>query len=279
MKERLPYKHEKPLKGWRHDIHIIIWEAETKAGKLFDICLFWLIILSSGLVVFESIPEYAALFKSQILIIEWSVTGFFTLEYILRILTVRHPRKYIFSFWGFIDLISFLPSWLTLWFTGSSHALSVIRTFRLLRVFKILKMSSYLKETFMLIEALKASRRKITVFLGVILSLVLFLGTMMYMIEGPKHGFTSIPLSVYWAIVTLTTVGYGDLTPETPFGKFIASIMMIISYAIIAVPTGIMTAEFTYKKFKPTSTKVCDSCGSDGHEYNAHHCKFCGGSL
>lgn len=279
MKRNLPYKHEKPLQGWRHDVHTIIWEAETKAGKIFDICLFWLILLGSGLVVLESVPEYAAMFKTQIFILEWFITIFFTIEYLLRIITVRHPHKYIFSFWGFIDLISFLPSWLSLWMTGSSHAISVIRTFRLLRIFKILKMSSYLQETFTLLEALKSSRRKITVFLGVILSLVLFLGTMMYMIEGPEHGFTSIPLSVYWAIVTLTTVGYGDLTPETPLGKFIASVMMIISYAIIAVPTGIMSAEFTFKKFKPTSTKVCDSCGSDGHEYNAHHCKFCGGSL
>jgi voltage-gated potassium channel len=230
--------------GPREALHEVIFEANTPLGKLFDILLLWAIILSVLAVVLESVPAYRARFGEEFRVTEWIFTILFTVEYLLRIFAVRKPLGFIFSFYGLIDLMAILPSYLSFYFTGL-HSLLVIRAFRLLRVFIVLKLGRYLGEANVLAQALKASRPKITVFLLAVLSIVLIVGTCMYLIEGEKSGFTSIPMAVYWAIVTMTTVGYGDLIPQTDIGRFLASIIMIMGYGIIAVPTGIVSMELS----------------------------------
>jgi len=256
-------------------LYIIIFEADTPAGKAFDVMLLWAIVISIIAVMLESVKSidtnYGAIFD----VIEWVLTIAFTIEYIIRIIAVEKAKKYIFSFYGIIDFLALLPTYLSLIFVGSQYFL-IIRALRLLRVFRILKLGRFIGESEHLGRALKSSRHKIVVFLGAVMTIVMIMGTIMYMVEGGENGFTSIPRSVYWAIVTLTTVGYGDIAPQTILGQALASVIMIMGYAIIAVPTGIVTAELG--KAKPSLAK-CTNCEATGHEHDAVHCKYCGDTL
>jgi len=269
---------EKYRSPWRVKLHEIIFEADTFLGKLFDIVLILSIILSIIAVMLDSIASIRAGYGNILLIVEWSFTILFTIEYILRILAINIPRRYIFSFYGIVDLLAILPTYLSLFLPGTQFLL-VIRVLRVLRIFRVLKFVQYLSEAKMLRQALSASRRKITVFLFTVLSVVVIVGSMMYLIEGPENGFTSIPKSIYWSIVTLTTVGYGDISPNTPLGQMLASVLMILGYGIIAVPTGIVTVEFSKLKETEVSTQSCPNCGSEGHDKDAAYCKFCGFKL
>ncbi|WP_321300109.1 ion transporter [Marinifilum fragile] len=262
----------------KQKLYEIIFEADTKAGKFFDLALLIIILLSILLVMLESVPSIENKYHDFLKITEWVITAIFSLEYILRVWIVRHPRKYIFSFYGVIDLLAVLPSYLALFFAGT-QGLMVIRALRLLRIFRILKLNRYLKESAVIIRALRESRYKISVFLFGVLTLVIIIGTVMYLVEGAEHGFTSIPRGIYWAVVTLTTVGYGDISPSTSLGQLLASMVMIIGYAIIAVPTGIVTAELTKHNTKQTSTQVCPECLSEGHNHDAKYCSECGSKL
>ncbi len=258
-------------------LYEIIFEADTPAGKLFDVILLVVILLSVLLVMLESVSSIAAEYLPVLRILEWVITIIFTIEYFLRILIVQKPLRYAFSFFGIIDFLSVIPTYLSLFFLGS-QSLVVIRMLRLLRVFRILKLTRYTQAGRMLMRAMWASREKISVFVFFVLIIVVIMGTVMYLIEGETNGFKSIPLSIYWAIVTLTTVGYGDISPATPLGQFMASIIMILGYAIIAVPTGIITAEI----IKPTpvkNTQVCQKCMFDKHDDDAVFCKKCGEKL
>jgi voltage-gated potassium channel len=269
------------LKNWQIKLHTIIFEAETKAGKRFDVLLLIAILFSIGIVMAESVKSLDLKYGDAFNVLEWVFTVLFSLEYILRIICVGRPLKYIFSFYGLIDLLSILPTYLGLFFIDTS-SLSVIRSFRLLRVFRVLKLARFMKESNLIVTALKNSRYRITVFLFGILSVTVIMGTVMYMIESPEDGFTSIPRSIYWAIVTLTTVGYGDIAPQTDLGQFISSIVMILGYAIIAIPTGIITGEIIKADDAPNAkhnTKVCIKCHLDEHDDDAKFCKHCGHSF
>ncbi len=273
----------KPKPGhhhWRNRLHEIIFEADTPAGKAFDVLLIGSILVSVGVVMLESIPGIRAVHGSTLQRIEWFFTFLFTLEYVLRLLSVQKPLHYMRSFFGVVDLLAILPSFLSLFLPGSQY-LFTVRTLRLLRIFRILKLTEYLVEAQVLTSALRASRHKISVFILTVLTLVVIIGSVMYMIEGEENGFDSIPNSIYWAIVTLTTVGYGDLSPQTPVGKALASLVMILGYGIIAVPTGIVTVELSQasRALKRVSTQACPSCGSEGHDADAIHCKYCGARL
>ena len=259
-------------------LYEIIFEADTKAGKLFDVVLLWIILASIVLVMLESMHSVNDYYGDYVKIAEWIVTIIFSVEYALRIYVLRKPFAYIFSFYGIVDLFSVLPTYLSIFLTGGS-GLIVIRALRLLRVFRILKLSRYTKEAGNILTALKDSRHKLGVFLAAILTIVTILGTLMYMIEGEENGFTGIPEGIYWAIVTLTTVGYGDIAPHTDLGKFISSFVMILGYAIIAVPTGIVTVAFNNQMEKMVSTQVCPECLCETHEPNAKFCKRCGAEL
>lgn len=263
-------------------MHDIIYEADTPAGKLFDVVLLWAILLSVLAVMLESVNWIEEDYGDLLFVLEWVFTIFFTIEYILRIISVKQPLKYMLSFYGIVDLLSLLPTYIGLFINPNvnASALRTIRAIRLLRVFRIFKLGRYLGEARVLTEALRASRPKITVFLFAVLALVVIMGTIMYLIEGEKGtGFTSIPRSIYWAIVTLTTVGYGDISPETPLGQFFASIIMILGYAIIAVPTGIVSAEIAKTGDDEISNIACDNCSQEGHDPDAEYCKYCGASL
>jgi len=255
-------------------LYEIIFEADTREGKLFDVVLLIVILLSVLLVMLESVPSIAAKHIQMLHIFEWIITAIFTLEYVLRILIIKKPIRYIFSFYGIIDFLSVIPTYLSLFIVGS-HSLVVIRMLRLLRVFRILKLTRYTIAGRTLGRAMWHSREKISVFIFLVLILVVIIGTIMYMVEGEAHGFTSIPVSIYWAIVTLTTVGYGDISPETSFGQFLASMVMIMGYAIIAVPTGIVTSELMKPKSK-NNTQVCNNCLCESHDDDAVFCKKCG---
>lgn len=261
----------------REKIYLIIFRSDTRAGKLFDIILLWLILLSIASVFMESIASFRFRYYSYIRPVEWAFTLIFTLEYILRVYSSRNRVKYITSFLGVIDLISILPSYLSLIVSGYQY-LIVFRAIRLLRVFRILKLTRYLYEGNILATALRASARKIIVFLSTVITLVVIVGTLMYVIEGEKNGFTSIPVSIYWAVVTITTVGYGDISPQTPLGQVIASILMIMGYAIIAVPTGIVTVEMS-RASATTSSRKCSNCNNTIRDFDALYCKFCGNKL
>ncbi|WP_394971573.1 ion transporter [uncultured Croceitalea sp.] len=279
-------KEHKVQSGWRHRLHEVIYEADTPAGKFFDIVLFFLIIVSVLLVMLESVDKIDIKYHSILLAFEWGITIFFSLEYIARIISIKKPSKYIFSFYGIIDFISTIPLYLSYIFAGSQVLLAV-RAFRLLRIFRILKLVKFLGEASQLNAALKASRAKIAVFIYVVLILSVIMGTIMYLIESDEAGFTSIPRSIYWTIVTLTTVGYGDIAPQTNLGQFIATIIMILGYGIIAVPTGIVTVEFSKHGKKNTNsisvvhtnTQACETCTVEGHRDNAKHCYNCGDEL
>lgn len=265
-------------KRWKHDLYEIIFESESKAGKAFDVVLLIIIILSVFLVIIESVPRFNEQYGKSLRIMEWGITIFFTIEYIFRIVISRFPRKYIFSFYGIIDLLAVIPTYLSLIFTGA-QGLIVIRAIRLLRVFRILKLTRYTNEGAIIMKALRASRVKISVFLFAILMIIIIIGTLMYLIEGEEGGFNSIPESIYWAIVTLTTVGYGDITPQTDLGKFISAMVMILGYAIIAVPTGIVTAELSFGYRKSRSRGECKVCGNKDNDKDAEFCKKCGAML
>lgn len=270
-----------PGHTWRSWLYEVIFEADTAAGKAFDVVLLWSILLSVAAVLLESVESIRADYGQALYAAEWFFTILFTIEYVVRIICVRRPVLYARSFFGIVDLLSILPTYLSLFIDGS-QALIVIRALRLLRVFRIFKLARYVGEAGVLMKALRASRAKVTVFLLAVLSVVLIVGSVMYLIEGshPGSGFTSIPTSIYWTIVTMTTVGYGDIAPQTVPGKFVASVVMIIGYAIIAVPTGIVTAELSAAgRQKNITTQMCPNCHKMGHEPDAKHCKFCGAEL
>ncbi len=271
--------NNRSLKPWQKKLHEVIFEADTFAGRLFDIILLFAIVLSVILVMLESIPELGERYGSFFTYTEWGLTILFSIEYVVRIISVKKPFSYIFSFYGVIDLLSIVPTYLGLFTVTDASSLTVIRSLRLLRVFRILKLGKYLKEAKTLSKALSASKNKIVVFLGAILTIVIILGTIMYLVETPDDGFTSIPQSIYWAVVTLTTVGYGDIYPVTALGQFIASLVMVMGYAIIAVPTGIMTNELIKIDSESITTTACESCSREGHDKDAVHCKYCGEPL
>jgi voltage-gated potassium channel len=260
----------------RKKIYLVIFRSDTPAGRLFDLILLVLISLSILSVFLESVAGFRAEYGALIHTAEWVFTVLFTLEYALRIYSSHKPLKYIFSFYGFIDLIAVLPTYISLFFTGT-HYLVVMRAFRLLRVFRILKLSRFMSEGNVLKNALKASMYKIVVFLASVVTLVTVIGTLMYVVEGNDSGFTSIPVSIYWAIVTITTVGYGDISPESPLGQFLASILMIIGYGIIAVPTGIVSVEMA--RASEEAKSKCPSCGSPIHSARDRYCAHCGHQL
>lgn len=260
----------------RQRLHEIIFEADTPAGKLFDVVLIFSIILSVIVVMLDSVAELQLQYGQIFYLLEWFFTLLFTLEYGLRLSCIGRPLKYACSFFGIVDLLSILPTYLSL-IIASGKYLLVIRILRLLRVFRVLKLVQYVGEANFLLRALRASRRKIVVFLLSVLLLMVIFGSVMYIVEGPEHGFTSIPRSVYWAIVTMTTVGYGDISPQTDLGQLIASLVMILGYGIIAIPTGIVTAELTFTQ--QISTQNCPQCSAEGHAADAKHCKYCGAQL
>lgn len=259
---------------WKTRLHNIIFEADTPAGKAFDVVLLVLILLSVVVVMLDSVAAYRAAYGPWFYAIEWTLTAAFTVEYIARILCVRRPTQYVFSFFGWIDLLSLLPTYLSLFIAGS-QSLLVIRSLRLVRMFRVLKLARYVGEANVLRSALLASRAKISVFLLVVLSSVIIVGTLMYLVEGPENGFTSIPKSVYWAVVTMTTVGYGDITPRTVPGQVLSTLVMILGYGIIAVPTGIVSVALAEEKAR-ISTRTCPSCAREGHLTDAKYCDRCG---
>jgi len=264
---------------WRSRLHELIYEADTPLGKLFDVVLLILIILSIVLVMLESVKEIDIIYHKVLYYGEWIITIFFTIEYIARVITVKKPSKYIFSFFGIIDFISTIPLYLSFFIVGSQTLLTV-RALRLLRVFRILKITRYIGESNKLIRALKSSRVKIFVFLFAVVIIAIISGTLMYLIEGEESGFINIPISVYWSIVTLTTVGYGDIAPITPFGQLIASFIMILGYGIIAVPTGIVSAEYVRSTENINlNTQACRNCNELKHNDQAKYCHKCGVEL
>ena len=272
---------EKTTSSWRNKLHEIIYEADTPAGKFFDVGLLIVIVLSIILVMLESVGSLNQRYYWEFYTAEWIITIVFSIEYILRIISIKKPFKYIFSFYGIVDLFSTIPTYIA--FIGGGHnLLFAIRALRLLRVFRILKITRYIGESNKLIRALKDSKAKILVFLFTVLIVCVIMGTVMYLVEGPENGFTSIPVGIYWCIVTLTTVGFGDIHPVTPMGQFIASLIMITGYGIIAVPTGIVSAEYTKslrKRSVPTNTQVCPHCNETKHLDDAEFCHNCGKKL
>jgi voltage-gated potassium channel len=256
----------------------VIFEADTPAGKWFDIVLIACILLSVATVMLDSVKGISADWGRLLYATEWFFTILFTAEYVLRLLCVRRPIRYAVSFFGVVDLLAILPTYVSPLFPSSRYLL-VVRVLRVLRIFRVLKLAHHTKEASILSKALYASRRKILVFFSVVLTLVIIIGALIYVIEGQKGDFTSIPRSVYWAIVTLTTVGYGDISPQSAPGQFLAAIVMILGYSIIAVPTGIVTVELSKAHSAATSRQACPDCSAEGHDRDARHCKFCGAKL
>ncbi|TFW18637.1 ion transporter [Duganella callida] len=269
----------KPAAGWRAQLYAIIFESDTPKGRAFDLTLIGAILLSVLVVVLASVRPLAQQYGGWLETGEWFFTVLFTIEYVARLLCVQRPVVYARSFFGVIDLLSILPSYVSL-FIPAAHVVLTVRILRLLRIFRILKLTLYIQEYSMLGDALLASRRKIFVFLSVVFLIVFLLGTVMYVVEGPENGYTSIPVAVYWAISTMTTVGFGDLVPKTDIGRTIASFMMLLGWGILAVPTGIISSEISYQRGRPTlKLRACPSCGSDGHDDSATYCKDCGAAL
>ncbi|MCP4438478.1 MAG: ion transporter [Aureispira sp.] len=273
-------KHRSELAPWQNKIHDVIFEADTPMGKIFDVALLILIVLSVLAVMLESVASINAAYKEWFFISEWVFTILFTIEYVLRLICIHKPMKYAGSFFGIIDLLSILPTYIGLFFSGTPY-FAAVRALRLIRVFRVFKLGKFLKEGDTIMKALRASQPKIIVFLTFILMMAIVLGSFMYFVEGGQDsGFTSIPRSVYWAIVTLTTVGYGDIAPHTPLGQLIAAMIMILGYGVIAVPTGIVTAEIVNDKPDDAySTQSCQTCMKEGHDKDADFCKFCGTEL
>ncbi|RYE14735.1 MAG: ion transporter [Sphingobacteriales bacterium] len=264
----------------RENIYRIIFLADTPAGKAFDIALLAIIVLSVLVVVLESVAEYRLSFGHFFIISEWVFTGLFTIEYFFRLYSARSRKGYVTSFYGVVDLLSVLPTYLALFAVGWQYLL-VIRSLRLLRVARIFKLSKFVMEGEVLHQAVLGSVHKIAVFILAVITLVIIIGSTMYMVEGPEHGFNNIPQSIYWAIVTLTTVGYGDISPQTEFGQFLASIVMLMGYGIIAVPTGIVTVEMGHaqRRMQQDLSSACTVCGKTGHEPEARYCSRCSARL
>lgn len=264
--------------AWRKNLYRLIFEAETRSSRAFDIVLLVAIFLSVMAVILESVAHIKESFGIHLRTIEWFFTILFTIEYLLRMISTPHPVRYFFSFFGLIDLVSIIPTYLSL-INGDMQSLLIIRGMRLLRIFRILKLGRYLFEAELLVESLKSSRRKIIVFLGTVVISVLIMGAIMYLIEGAENGFTSIPRGIYWAIVTMTTVGYGDLAPKTALGQGLATIIMVLGYSVIAVPSGIVTAELSKAQGARANTRLCSNCSLEGHHIDANFCRACGEKL
>jgi len=269
----------RPQSGWRLALYTVIFESDTRAGRLFDLWLIAIILSSVLVVVLDSLPDQSPRVQGVFDTLEWLFTALFTVEYLARLVSVRHPLRYVFSFYGIIDLLAVLPTYLALLLPGV-HALIDVRVLRLLRVFRIFKLTAYITEYTAMGQALRASRRKILVFISAVLMIVLVMGTIMYVVEGPANGYTSIPTAVYWAITTMTTVGFGDITPKTELGRLIASVMMLLGWGTLAVPTGIVTAEMTARRLgRQPVTRTCPECLTEGHVPEAHYCLHCGAAL
>ncbi|MDB5744400.1 MAG: Ion transport protein [Polaromonas sp.] len=282
VKKRPPFVPLKPLGGWRLRWYRIIFEADTRSGRLFDQLLIGIILLSIAVVMADSVEAVSRLHGRTFAVAEWFFTALFTFEYLARLACIRNPWRYATSFFGVIDLLALLPTYLAL-FVPELHALIDVRVLRLLRVFRVFKLTEYVAEYQSLGSALAASRRKILVFLSTVVMLVLVLGTVMYVVEGRGNGFTSIPTSVYWAISTVTTVGFGDITPKTDLGRLIASFMMLLGWGTLAVPTGIVTAEMAAqrrtKMFQGLASRSCRECRAEGHAPYANFCFNCAARL
>jgi voltage-gated potassium channel len=268
----------RPAAGWRRRLYVVIFESDTRAGLLFDQILLVAILASVTVVMLDSVGSISSRHHLVLARLEWFFTAVFTIEYVARLICVERPRRYARSFYGVVDLVSVLPTYLAI-FLPELHALIDVRVLRMLRVFRILKLTQYLAEYQLLAAALRNSRRKIAVFLSAVLMIVVTLGTVMYVVEGPGNGFTSIPVSVYWAITTMTTVGFGDITPQTDFGRLVASLMMLMGWGVLAVPTGIVTAEMTSQRLRPSTSRVCSHCRAREHAADAHFCRVCGAGL
>jgi voltage-gated potassium channel len=274
-----PIEEIRPTAPWRRRLHEIVFEADTPAGRAFDLVVVALILLAILAAILETLPDLSPGAGAALVTAEWVFTALFTLEYVARLVSVGRPLRYAVSFFGIVDLFAVLPTYLSLVFPGA-QSLLVIRSLRLLRVFRILKLSRYLHEAQTLRAALAQSREKITVFLATVVISVLIVGALMYLVEGPEHGFRSIPESMYWAVVTMTTVGYGDISPKTPLGRLIASALMVFGYSLIIVPTGIVSAELAHQAIRSrVSTQACPECSLQGHDADAAHCKWCGAHL
>jgi voltage-gated potassium channel len=261
----------------RHRLYTVVFESDTPAGRAFDVVLIATILLSVVAVTLDSVPSIAREYGRALMVAEWAFTALFTLEYALRLAVAPHPLRYAVSFFGVIDLLAILPTYISIVVPASRYLL-VIRVLRVLRVFRVLKLTEYTGEAQVIMRALRASRRKITVFVVTVLTLVTVIGALMYLVEGPQRGLTSIPVSIYWAVVTLSTVGYGDIAPATPLGQALASLVMILGYGIIAVPTGIVTVELTNATRRQRAA-VCRVCGADDHGVDAAYCRICGSAL
>ena len=269
----------RPAAAWRQTAYTVIFEADTRAGRVFDLALIAAILASVLVVILDSVGPITARYGTLFDVLEWGFTLLFTVEYVLRLACVRHPLRYATSFFGIVDLLAVLPTYLT-YFVPEVHALIDVRMLRLLRIFRILKLGAYVSEFGYLGAAMMASRRKIIVFIGFVLITVTILGTLMYVVEGPENGFTSIPIAIYWGITTMTTVGFGDITPKTDLGRLIASCMMLMGWGILAVPTGIVTAEMAMRRaWQPVTTRTCPDCLTEGHDATARFCKHCGKPL
>ena len=271
---------EAPLAPWRRRMHEVIFEADTPAGKAFDVALLAIIVLSVIVVMLDSVSDIHNRYLLPLTVAEWTITILFTAEYVARLICVARPWRYALSFYGLVDLLAVVPTYLALFFAGA-HSLLVIRAIRLVRVFRVFKLSRYLTEARTLLIALRETRARITVFLVVVLTLVLIIGSAMHLIEGGQPGtqFTSIPRSVYWAIVTMTTVGYGDIAPVTVLGQTLAAGVMILGYSIIIVPIGVFSAEIVAASQREISTQACPGCAAEGHDTDAVYCKYCGSKL
>ncbi|HSC94216.1 MAG TPA: ion transporter [Burkholderiales bacterium] len=280
LRESEAYLLGKPAAGWRRRVFNIVFESDTRAGKIFDVILIAAILLSVAAVLADSVASVALRHGALLTALEWIFTALFTLEYVTRLSCVERPMRYVRSFYGIVDLMAVLPTYLAAFFPEAALLIDV-RILRLLRIMRIFKLTAYLTEYRLLADAMAASRRKIMVFLSVVVMIVLIVGTLMYVIEGPEHGFTSIPFAIYWAISTISTVGYGDVVPRTDLGRALATIMMLIGWGILAVPTGIVTAEMTAQRFRGRRLphKTCRECGSEGHEDDAGYCRICGAKL
>ncbi len=263
---------------WRDNLRKVVDESKTHFGRAFDVMVFVSIGLSVIVVILESIPSVKAVHGELLRQVEWGVTIWFTIEYLMRLITAHNAIKYATGFYGIIDLLAVIPTYLSLFVVGS-QSLIVFRAFRFLRIFRVFKLIRCINEAATLMVAMKASRQKITVFMCVVLAIALVMGTLMYMVEGESGGFDSIPSGIYWAIVTMTTVGYGDLAPHTPLGKLLASFLMLIGYSIIAIPTGIVSVEIAQANRVAMESRVCPVCSRQGHQSESSFCRFCGGKL
>lgn len=263
---------------WRDHLRSIVDESKSHFGRLFDVIVFITIALSVIVVILESIPSVAVVYGPLLRLLEWIITIWFTIEYAMRLITAAKPLKYATGFYGLIDLLAVIPTYLSLIFVGT-QSLMVFRAFRFLRIFRVFKLTRFVSEASTLMIAMKASRQKITVFMCVVLAIALVMGTLMYMIEGESNGFYSIPDGIYWAIVTMTTVGYGDMAPHSSIGKILASFLMLIGYSIIAIPTGIVSVEIAAAHRVGMESRICSKCTRQGHEKESLFCKFCGEKL